>query len=107
MGGCGCGSERPPSIPCCSRDALGALVRERRRRLGVSQDARARACGLSTPYVQGLELGALRRLHPTAKLWRIAASLRVELREPLEAAGPVAVVLARHEPKGHREGVRP
>lgn len=75
------------TIRCCSRDALGALVRARRRRLGMSQDALARACGVTVAHMQRLELGVLRRLPPDPELHRIAAALDFDVRELLKAAG--------------------
>lgn len=79
--------QETPSIRGCSRDALGALVSERRRRTGMTQDGLARACELTTARVQRIELGALRRWPPTPELQRIAAALGAELADLLDAAG--------------------
>ena len=55
--------------------ALGAVIRERRTELGLSQEALAGEAALDRTYVGGLERG---ERNPTLRvLWRLSAALRL------------------------------
>ena len=55
--------------------ALGAAVRERRKKLGLSQESLANEAGLDRTYVGGVERG---ERNPTLKvLWKLAEALQI------------------------------
>ena len=55
--------------------ALGAVIRERRKELGLSQEGLAGEAGLDRTYVGGLERG---ERNPTLRvLWRLSAALQL------------------------------
>ncbi len=55
--------------------ALGAVMRERRKELGLSQEALAGEAALDRTYVGGLERG---ERNPTLRvLWRLSAALQL------------------------------
>jgi len=55
--------------------ALGGVIRERRKELGLSQEALAGEAALDRTYVGGLERG---ERNPTLRvLWRLSAALQL------------------------------
>ena len=55
--------------------ALGAVIRERRGELGLSQEGLAREAALDRSYVGGLERG---ERNPTLRvLWKLSAALQL------------------------------
>ena len=59
--------------------ALGGVIRERRKELGLSQEALAREAALDRTYVGGLERG---ERNPTLRvLWKLAVALQLSSSE--------------------------
>jgi transcriptional regulator with XRE-family HTH domain len=61
--------------------AVGARIRDIRRRAGVSQEALAAEAGIDRSYMSGVERGA--RNFSVLKLHALARALRVPVRELL------------------------
>jgi len=71
--------------------SLGQMLRERRRKLDLTQLEVARRIGTSTPYIGHLEAG---KRHPSDKvIGRLAEVLGFEGRELFFAANPRAIEL--------------
>lgn len=82
---------------------LGHVLRERRRRLGLTQDQVARRTKTSTPYIGHLESG---RRHPSDKiLARLAAVLGLDSRELFFLANPRRQKLLGAEPESKAPSV--
>src|SRR5262245_61708091 len=84
---------------------FGSQVRARRCALRMSQEALARAVGISQPWLARIELGRARKRLPVDVLCRLAAVLDLPRRELLAAGGydpgilsdvPDRIVLAGH-----------
>ncbi len=64
--------------------ALGAVIRERRKELGLSQEGLADEAALDRTYVGGLERG---ERNPTLKvLWKLSAALHLSSSELMARA---------------------
>jgi transcriptional regulator with XRE-family HTH domain len=61
------------------RIRFGKVLRERRRKLGVSQEAFADLCGLDRTYVGGIERGE--RNVALANIEKLARALKISLSE--------------------------
>ncbi|HLW69230.1 MAG TPA: helix-turn-helix transcriptional regulator [Candidatus Binataceae bacterium] len=79
--------------------SLGQMLRERRRKLDLTQLEVAQRIGTSTPYIGHLEAG---KRHPSDKvIGRLAEVLGFEGRELFFAANPRAIALME-PPSGQR-----
>jgi transcriptional regulator with XRE-family HTH domain len=79
---------------------FGHVLRERRRKLDLTQQEVARRIKTSTPYVGHLEAG---KRHPSDKvIGRLAEVLGLERRELFFLANPAALELVRTEPDQQR-----
>ena len=79
---------------------FGHVLRERRRKLDLTQQEVARRIKTSTPYVGHLEAG---KRHPSDKvIGRLAEVLGLERRELFFLANPAALELVRAEPDQQR-----
>jgi transcriptional regulator with XRE-family HTH domain len=79
---------------------FGQVLRERRRKLDLTQQEVARRIKTSTPYVGHLEAG---KRHPSDKvIARLAEVLGLEPRELFFLANPEALELVRSETDQHR-----
>jgi transcriptional regulator with XRE-family HTH domain len=77
--------------PKKAQHSLGQMLRERRRKLDLTQLEVAKRIGTSTPYIGHLEAG---KRHPSDKIiGRLAEVLDFEPRELFFAANPRAVEL--------------
>lgn len=75
--------------------AFGQVLRERRRKLDLTQNEVARRIKTSTPYVGHLEAG---KRHPSDKvIARLAEVLGLERRELFFLANPAAMELVRND----------
>lgn len=65
-------------------EAFGKAVRERRHKLGLSQEELGYRCGLDRTYVSGIERGVR---NPTLKaVWQLADGLEVDASVLLRSA---------------------
>jgi transcriptional regulator with XRE-family HTH domain len=83
------------------QNAFGRLLRDRRRKLELTQQEVARLIKTSTPYIGHLEAG---KRHPSEKtVIRLAEVLGLDRRELFFLANPSALELVRDEKAlGHR-----
>jgi transcriptional regulator with XRE-family HTH domain len=80
--------------------AFGQVLRERRRKLDLTQNEVARRIKTSTPYVGHLEAG---KRHPSDKvIARLAEVLGLERRELFFLANPAAMALVRNDESERR-----
>ncbi|HVN91876.1 MAG TPA: helix-turn-helix transcriptional regulator [Candidatus Binataceae bacterium] len=80
--------------------SFGQLLRERRRKLDLTQNEVARRIKTSTPYVGHLEAG---KRHPSDKvIARLAEVLGLERRELFFLANPAALELVQTDGDGHK-----
>lgn len=76
--------------------SFGQVIRERRRKLDLTQEELARRVETSVPYIGLLESG---RRHPSEKIvLKLAEALGLDAREAFFLANPGTKALISHEP---------
>jgi transcriptional regulator with XRE-family HTH domain len=76
----------PAPVSPADLDQLGAMLRERRKALGLSQDKLAGRLGIAQSHLSGIELGAVSDLG-AALIVRLAEVLDLDPGDIVRAAG--------------------